>query len=111
MAGRVMDAADDDESGALLDAGQLQLFDRVGDLVQVLLREVQIPGCHLQILMTEQKLDGAQVRTSFQQVRGPTVSNQVRACGLTNAGLFGRLRARQPHRLVADRLLAIAMQP
>ena len=27
----------------------------------VLLGQVQIPGCHLQILMTEQKLDGAQV--------------------------------------------------
>ena len=42
---------------ALLDAGQLELFDGVGNLVQVLLGQVQIPGCHFQILMAEQKLD------------------------------------------------------
>ena len=51
---------------ALVDARQLQLFDRVGNLVQVLLGQVQIPGCHLQVLMTEQKLDGAQVGAGFK---------------------------------------------
>ena len=69
-------------TATLLDAGQLQLFDRVGDLVQVLLREVQIPGCHLQILMTEQKLDGAQVGSGFKQMRRPAVANQVRSDSL-----------------------------
>jgi hypothetical protein len=51
------------EAATLIDAGQLQLFDGVGDLVQVLLGQMQIPGRGLQIFMTEQKLDGAQVRT------------------------------------------------
>ena len=37
MAGRVMDGADDDRATTLVDAGELQFFDRVGDLVQVLL--------------------------------------------------------------------------
>ena len=59
---------------AQLDVGQLQLFDGVGDLVQVLLGKMQIAGRGLQILMTEQKLDGAQVGASFQQMRGPAVA-------------------------------------
>ena len=48
-------------AAALVDVGELQFFDRVGDLVQVMLGQMQIPGCYFQILMTEQKLDGAQV--------------------------------------------------
>ena len=70
---------------------------------------MQISGRGLQILMTEQKLDGAQVGAGFQQVSGPAMSNQVRACGLTDACLLGGLDARLPHRLVADGPLAIAM--
>jgi hypothetical protein len=50
----------------LVDAGQLQLFDGVGDLLQVLLGKVKIAGCHLQIFVTEQKLDGTQVRAGFK---------------------------------------------
>jgi hypothetical protein len=57
----------------LVDAGQLQFLDRVRDLVQMLLRQMQIPGCHLQILMAEQKLDGAQVGSGFKQMGGPAV--------------------------------------
>jgi len=54
----------------------------VGDLLQVLRGQVQIAGRHLQILMAEQKLNGAQVGTGFEQMRGPCVSNQVRRNGL-----------------------------
>ena len=53
-------------TAAFLYAGELQFFDRVDDLMQVLLGQVQIPGCHLQILMAEQKLDSAQVSTGFK---------------------------------------------
>ena len=71
---------------------------------------MQIPGRDLQILMTEQKLDGAQVGTGFQQMRGPAVANQVRALlGLRMPASLAAFVQRQPHRLVADRLLAIAM--
>jgi hypothetical protein len=38
---------------ALVDARELQFFDRVGDLVKVMLGQMQIPGRHFQILMTE----------------------------------------------------------
>jgi hypothetical protein len=53
---------------ALVDAGQLQLFQRVGDPAQVLLGQVQISGCDLQTLMPEQKLEGAQVGAGLKQV-------------------------------------------
>jgi hypothetical protein len=49
-----------------VDAYELQLLDGVGDLVQVLLGKMQIAGRGLQILMAEQKLDGAQVGAGFQ---------------------------------------------
>ena len=62
------------EAATLIDARQLQLFDRVDGLVQVLLREMQIAGRHLQVLMTEKKLDGAQVGAGFQQMRRPAVA-------------------------------------
>ena len=62
------------EGASLLDARQLQFLDGVGDLLQVLCGQVQIPGRHLQILMAEQKLDGAQVSTGFQQMRGPCMA-------------------------------------
>jgi hypothetical protein len=61
------------EEAALVDARQLQFFDRVGNLVQVLLGQMQVAGCRLQIFMPEQKLDGAQVGTGFQQMGRPTV--------------------------------------
>jgi len=54
------------EAAALVNAGQLQIVDGVGDLVQVLLGKVQIPGRGLQIFMTEQKLDGTQIGARFQ---------------------------------------------
>jgi hypothetical protein len=62
------------EAAALIDAGQLQFLDGVGDLLKALLRKMQIPGGHLQILMAEQKLDGAQVSAGFQQMGGPAMS-------------------------------------
>jgi hypothetical protein len=94
---------------ALVDADELQFFDRVGDLLQALLGKVKIPGCYLQILMTEQKLDGAQVRAVFQQVCRPTVANQVRGDSLAEAGPVGSFGAGTPHDLVCDRLFAVAV--
>ena len=58
------------EGASLIDARELQFLDGVGYLLQVLRGQVQIPGGHLQILMAEQQLDGAQVGTGFQQMRG-----------------------------------------
>ena len=89
------------EAAALVDVGELQFFDGVGDLVQVLLGKMQIPGRGLQILMTEQKLDGAQVGSGFQQMRGPAVANQVGCDALADAGPLGGLDAGPPHGLVA----------
>jgi len=54
------------EGASLVEARELQFLDGVGDLLQMLRGQVQIPGRHLQILMAEQKLDGAQVGTGFE---------------------------------------------
>ena len=62
------------EGASLIDTRELQFLDGVGDLLQVLRGQVQITSRHLQILMAEQKLDGAQVSTGFQQMRGPGMS-------------------------------------
>ena len=96
-------------TAALIDAGELQFFDRVGDLVQVMLGQMQIPRRYLQIFMTKQKLDGAQVGSGFKQMRCPAVANQVGRDSLANAGPPGRFVAGAPHDLVGDRLLRVAM--
>ena len=97
-------------AGALLDAGQLQFFNRVGDLLQVMLGEMQIPGRDLQILVTEQKLNGAQVGSGFKQMCRPAVANQVRSNPLADTRPFCRFGADTPHDLIGDRLFAVAMQ-
>jgi hypothetical protein len=61
-------------TAALVDVAELQLFDGVGDLVKVMLGQMQIPGRYFQILMTEQKLDDAQVGSGFKQMRCLAVS-------------------------------------
>ena len=73
---------------ALVDVGELQFFDRVGDLVQVMRGKMQIPRCYFQILMTEQKLDGAQIGAGFQQMGCPAVANQMGRHCLADAGLL-----------------------
>ena len=50
----------------LVDAGELQLFDRVRDLVQVRLRKMEILRRGLKIFVSEQKLDRAQVGAGFK---------------------------------------------
>jgi hypothetical protein len=54
------------EAATLVDAGQLQFLNRVGDLLKALLGQMQITGGHFQILVTEQNLDGAQVGPRFK---------------------------------------------
>ena len=54
------------EAASLVGAGEVEFFKRVGDLVQVGLGKVQVAGRGLQIFMTEQKLDGAQL-AAFEQ--------------------------------------------
>src|SRR5208283_2673843 len=97
------------EAAALINARELQSLNGVDDLLQVLRGQVQIAGCHLQILMAEQELDGTQVGTGFEQMSGPGMANQVRARRLAKAGFSGRFSTRHPYRLVANGLLVTAM--
>ena len=106
-----MRGADDDRNDGSAQRWKLQLFDGVGHLVQVMLGQVQVPGCYFQILMTKQKLDGAQVGTGFKQMRSPGMANQVRCDCLADTGPPGCFAAGKPHDLVCNRLFVVAMHP
>src|ERR1700728_779134 len=65
---------------------------------------MQINRCLFQIAMPEQNLDGAQVGTGFQQVRGKAMAERVRMnMFILEAGVFGRLHAGPPQNLGVDR--------
>jgi hypothetical protein len=87
-------------AAALIDAGEGQPFERVGDLLQMALGEMEILGRGLQIFMSQQQLNGAQVGAGFEKMRGPTVSNQMGRYMLANTGPLGGLVAGQPYDLV-----------
>ena len=57
-------------AAALVNLRELQRLDGVDDLLQMLRGQVQILGSHLQILMAEKQLDGAQVGSGFEQMGG-----------------------------------------
>ncbi len=71
------------------------------------LREVQIFSGGLQIAMAEQKLDGAQIGSPFQQMRGPAMAQRMRCDPLANAGTPRRFVARDPDGLVGNGLLDV----
>src|SRR5208282_797851 len=67
--------------------------------------EVQIDRGFLQVAMTEQHLDGAQVGTGFEQMRGKAVAQSVRMDALVlKTGAFGGLLTGTPENLGGDRM-------
>src|SRR5215472_3393211 len=59
--------------------------------------------------MTEQNLDGAQVRASFQQMCCPTVTQRVWSNAFSESSLASRLLASEPDVFVRDGLLRSAL--
>ena len=59
------------------DSFQRQRIERAGDPAQVRSRHTQIPGSGLNVRLSEQDLNAAQIRTRFQQVRGAAMSQGV----------------------------------
>lgn len=63
--------------------GPLSLFangeriQRTGRHTEMPAGQMQVDGCFFKIAMPEQHLDGAQVGTGFQKVRGKTTSKQM----------------------------------
>ena len=88
------------EAATLVDAGELQFVDRVGNLVQVLLGQMKVAGSGLQIFMPEQKLDGAQIGAGFEQMSGPAMT-KIKWGGnpLADARPFSRFAAGTPYDL------------
>ena len=61
------------------------MLQRIQHCLQVSLRQMEIPGCCLEIHMTEQDLDRAQVCSGLEQVRRPAVAQGVRRYMLLDA--------------------------
>ena len=69
------------------------------------MREVQVDRRLFQIAMAQQHLDGAQVGTGFEQMRGKAVAQSVGMDVLMfKAGAFGGLLTGTPQDLGGDRI-------
>ena len=67
--------------------------------------QMQIDRRFLQVMMPQRRLDGAQVSTSFEQMRGKAVAQSVGMNVLVfKAGAFGGLLASVPENLGRDRM-------
>jgi len=61
------------------------MLQRIRHCLQVSLRQMEISGCCLEIHMTEQDLDRAQISSGLEQVRRPAVAQGVRRYMLLDA--------------------------
>ena len=77
--------------------------------MQVAMREMQIDGGVFQVRMAEKQLNGSQISTGFQVVRGKTVAQRVRSDFFLDAGTNGGSLTGVPNRLVGDGLLLASM--
>ena len=68
------------------------------------MRKMKVDGRLFQIVVTEQQLDGAQVRTRFEQMRGKTMPQRVRMNTLVETRAYGRLVAGVPDHLGSNRI-------
>ncbi len=57
-----------------LHAGNRQAFEGIDDGAQMALGQMQIFRCRFQITMTQQNLNGAQIRPRLQEVSGEAVA-------------------------------------
>src|SRR5262245_55144434 len=69
---------------------------------------MQILSGSLEVTMTKQNLDGAQVRASLQQVCGPTVTQSMWGDSFLQSSVPSRLLAREPDAFVRDGLFRSA---
>jgi len=83
--------------------GHLQLLEWVGRRMEVPSREMEIHRCVRQVCMTQQELNGAQVRARFQEVCRVRVPECVRRDPFVDAGLSSGEAHRLPDHLRRDR--------
>ena len=77
--------------------------------MQVAVREMQIDGGVFQVRMAEKQLNGSQISTGFQVVRGKTVAQRVRSDFFLEACTNGGLFADVPDGLIGDGLFRATM--
>ena len=82
-----------------------ECIQRTGGGAEMPLGEMQIDRRLLQVAMSEQHLDGAQVGAGFEQMRGKAVAQSVRMDMLVlKTGAFGGLLTGSPEDLGGDRM-------
>ena len=72
---------------------------------------MQIQRGVLEVPVSQQQLDGAQVRTGFQHVGREAVAQRVRADPFADAGAESRFMTGVPHRFIGDGLLLLLTGP
>ncbi len=72
------------------------MVEGIGDGLQVFSGQVQIDGRIPDVGVSEQYLNGAQVRAGFEQVSRETVPQGVRVNAFGDAGALGRYAAGMP---------------
>ena len=83
---------------------QVERIERARRGIELPLGQVKIDRGLFEIAVPEEQLDGAQVCTGLEQVRGETVSQDVRVDSLFNARAFRRFTASVPGYLRRDRV-------
>ena len=78
------------------------MFQRVRHGLQVLLRQMEIPGSSLEIYMPEQDLNRTQICSCLEQVGRPTVAQGVRRYMLLDTRIAGGFFTGVPDGLVRD---------
>ena len=84
-------------------AAHPHVIERICDGLQMPLRKMQIDDRVLQVRVSEQQLDGAQIGAGFEQVRREAVAKQMRGDALRDAGVPGRLLTCAPDSFDRDR--------
>src|SRR5271157_1508635 len=87
--------------------GQAQGIQWAGGSPHVFLRNVQVAGRGLQTAVAQQQLDGAKVRTGFQQMGGETVAQRMRRNLLGQTGSANGIVKSPPQGVAADGLVRV----
>jgi hypothetical protein len=68
---------------------------------------MEVDGGLFQVVVTQQHLDAAQIRTCFEQVSGKTMSNGVRVHVFFDARSLGGIPAGMPNHFRSNRPIAV----
>jgi hypothetical protein len=86
----------------VIEVGDFESIERIGDGLQMLVRKMQVDEGVLQSGMSEQKLNGTEIGTGFQQVSCATMPQRMRRKVFGDAGGSGGVLTGQPNHIGGD---------